>query len=97
MNKEDVGKLIFEKNINFKKIIKFQKNDKFWEILLKKQIIRVILKNSLINRFYEKIDKILKKMIKFLKIDKILKKLNPLNVPKIAHFEPKKRLKMFPK
>ena len=31
MNKEDVGKLIFEKNINFKKIIKFKKNDKFWE------------------------------------------------------------------
>ena len=47
MNKEDVGKLIFEKNINFKKIIKFQKNDKFWEILLKKQIIRVILKIAL--------------------------------------------------
>ena len=47
MNKEDVGKLIFEKNINFKKIIKFQKNDKFCEILLKKQIIRVILKIAL--------------------------------------------------
>ena len=29
MNKEDVGKLIFEKNINFKKMIKFKKNDKF--------------------------------------------------------------------
>ena len=78
----------------FEKLSKFLKN---WSKLRKKQIIRVILKNSLINRFYEKIDKILKKMIKFLKIDKILKKLNPLNVPKIAHFEPKKRLKMFPK